>query len=85
MPCSHETSQLDRARAQVRARLEAARASASNTTREIVAAHLELLDDPELLTAARSSIASGKSAGYAWRQAILMGPSGPGSTPAEMS
>jgi phosphocarrier protein FPr/phosphocarrier protein len=67
---AHETSQLDRARAQVRARLEAARASASNTAREIVEAHLELLDDPELTENALALIVGGASAAYSWRQAI---------------
>jgi multiphosphoryl transfer protein len=66
----HETSQLERARAQVRAQLEAARASASNTAGEIVAAHLELLDDPELTGGAQALIAGGASAAYSWRQAI---------------
>jgi phosphocarrier protein FPr/phosphocarrier protein len=36
----------------------------------IAAAHLALLDDPELATAADAAIAAGKSAGFAWRQAI---------------
>ena len=67
---AHETSQLDRARAQVRARLEAARASASNAAREIVEAHLELLDDPELAESAQALMADGASAAYSWRQAI---------------
>jgi len=67
---SHETLQLEGARAQVRARLEAARATASNTAREIVAAHLELLDDPELTEKSLALIADGASAAYAWRQAI---------------
>ena len=38
--------------------------------REIVRAHLELLDDPELLAAAQALIAQGKGAGFAWRQSI---------------
>jgi multiphosphoryl transfer protein len=67
---SHETSQLERARAGVRARLEAARASASGAAREIVEAHLELLDDPELTEKALALIADGASAAYSWRQAI---------------
>jgi multiphosphoryl transfer protein len=67
---SHETLQLERARAEVRTRLQAAHASASGTAREIVAAHLELLDDPELTEKARALIADGASAAYAWRQAI---------------
>jgi len=37
---------------------------------EIAAAHLELLDDPELLAAARAAIDSGASAGFAWRAAV---------------
>jgi phosphocarrier protein FPr/phosphocarrier protein len=36
----------------------------------IAAAHLALLDDPELASAADAAIAAGKSAGFAWRQAI---------------
>jgi multiphosphoryl transfer protein len=67
---AHETSQLDRARAQVRTWLEAARASASGTAREIVEAHLELLDDPELTEKALALISDGASAAYSWRQAI---------------
>ena len=67
---AHETSQLERARAEVRTRLEAAHASASGTAREIVAAHLELLDDPELIESALALIAGGASAAYSWRQAI---------------
>ncbi|MGH8317761.1 MAG: phosphoenolpyruvate--protein phosphotransferase [Steroidobacteraceae bacterium] len=66
---SHETLQLDRARAEVRSRLEAAHAPASGTAREIVEAHLELLDDPELTETALALIADGASAAYSWRQA----------------
>jgi phosphoenolpyruvate-protein phosphotransferase len=67
---SHESQQLEGARAQVRMRLEAARASASGTAREIVAAHLELIDDPELTASALALVADGTSAAYAWREAI---------------
>ena len=66
----HETLQLDQARARVRSRLEATRASASATAREVLDAHLELLDDPELTESAQSLIADGSSAAYAWRRAI---------------
>jgi phosphoenolpyruvate-protein phosphotransferase len=66
----HETLQFDQARTQVRARLQATRASASAMAQEIVAAHLELLDDPELTEGAQALIAGGSSASYAWRQAI---------------
>jgi multiphosphoryl transfer protein len=65
-----EIAELDRARGLVKVQLQAAAGSGPEAAREILGAHLELLDDPELLTAARGSIASGKSAGYAWRQAI---------------
>ncbi len=70
---SHETLQLDQARARVRSRLEAARASAMGAAREIVEAHLELLDDPELTDGALALVADGASAAYAWRQAIRGG------------
>jgi len=67
---SHETLRLDRARAQVRTRMGVAHASASGAAREIVEAHLELLDDPELIEKALELIADGSSAEYSWRQAI---------------
>lgn len=67
---AHETAELDRARAVVKAHLTATAGTGSDTTREIIGAHLELLDDPELLAGARASIVAGKSAGYAWRQVI---------------
>jgi phosphocarrier protein FPr/phosphocarrier protein len=72
-PNAQESAALDRARAAVRARLER-RAHSSDgappAAREIAAAHLELLEDPELLSGARALIAQGKSAGFAWRQVI---------------
>lgn len=67
---SHENAELDRARSEVKARLKAAAGSGPDATREIIGAHLELLDDPELVTGARTSIGNGRSAGYAWRQVI---------------
>ncbi|MGH7107691.1 MAG: glucose PTS transporter subunit IIA, partial [Acetobacteraceae bacterium] len=67
---THETSELQRARDQVRALLESARASASATAREIVDAHLALLGDPELTESALALITEGASAAFAWRQAI---------------
>src|SRR4029077_15114449 len=47
-------------------------------SREIAAAHLELLEDPELLSGARALIAQGKSAGFAWRQVIRAQARAPG-------
>jgi phosphoenolpyruvate-protein phosphotransferase len=67
---SHENAELDRARSEVKARLKAAAGSGPDATREIIGAHLELLDDPELVAGARISIENGRSAGYAWRQVI---------------
>jgi multiphosphoryl transfer protein len=67
---AYESLQLERARAQVRTRMEATRASAAETAREIVEAHLELLEDPELIEKALALIAAGASAAFAWRQAI---------------
>ena len=67
---SHESAELDRARSVVTAHLKAAAGSGPRATREIMGAHLELLDDPELVAGARVFIENGKSAGYAWRQVI---------------
>jgi phosphoenolpyruvate-protein phosphotransferase len=71
-----ENTALDCARAVVRSRLqrrvtpETALPAGSVAAGEIAAAHLELLDDPELLGSARTLIGAGKSAGFAWRSAI---------------
>lgn len=67
---AHETEEFERARAVVRARLEQLAASAQGAAREVLAAHLEFLDDWELVAAARRAIARGKSAGFAWRRAV---------------
>lgn len=67
---AHETEEFERARAVVRARLEQIAASAQGAAREVIAAHLEFLDDWELVAAARRAIARGKSAGFGWRRAV---------------
>jgi multiphosphoryl transfer protein len=67
---AHETAEFERARADVRARLEQMARTAHTTAKEVIAAHLEFLDDWELVAAARRSIARGKSAGFAWRRAV---------------
>jgi phosphocarrier protein FPr/phosphocarrier protein len=67
---AHESAEFERARAEVRSRLEQIAGSAHGTAREVIAAHLEFLDDWELVAAARRSIARGKSAGFAWRRAV---------------
>jgi phosphoenolpyruvate-protein phosphotransferase len=65
-----ENAALDQARAHVRARLQRVAATGGVTRGEIIAAHLEFLDDPELNEAAHELIGAGKSAGFAWRAAI---------------
>ena len=59
-PAPRCAARLERRAARRRRRRRAA-------AREIAAAHLELLEDPELLAGARALIAQGKSAGFAWR------------------
>lgn len=69
-----EARLLQQALQQLRGRLsqsinDAMRRSAM-TQSEIFSAHLALLDDPELLQASQQGIASGLTAGFAFRQAI---------------
>jgi len=66
----HEAAELRRARDVVRADLQRRIASACPEERDILTAHLALLDDPQLESSATAHIASGKSAGYAWREAV---------------
>ncbi len=66
----HERTELERARANVRLRLERVRNAGGGARREIIGAHLEFLDDPELNASAHALIAAGKSAGFAWRAAM---------------
>jgi phosphoenolpyruvate-protein phosphotransferase len=65
-----ERAELEQALKHVRARLERVAATGGATRREIIAAHLEFLDDPQLNEAAHELIAAGRSAGFAWRAAI---------------
>ena len=67
---AHETAEFECARGEVRLRLQALAQKPQATAREIINAHLEFLDDWELVAAARRSIAVGKSAAYAWRRAV---------------
>lgn len=64
-----ERAALARAKDRIRAAL-AADAEGDGDGAGIAAAHLVLLDDPELASVADAAIAAGKSAGFAWRQAI---------------
>jgi phosphoenolpyruvate-protein phosphotransferase len=65
-----ESAAFDHSRDAVRARLSRRAATAAPAAREILSAHLELLDDPQLLQDARAAIRQGKSAGFAWRSAL---------------
>ncbi|MEO8017915.1 MAG: phosphoenolpyruvate--protein phosphotransferase [Pseudomonadota bacterium] len=65
-----ELAALEHARDVVRARLSHLATTAAPTVREIMTAHLELLDDPELVDGARRSIDAGKSAAFAWRGSL---------------
>jgi phosphoenolpyruvate-protein phosphotransferase len=67
---ARESADLGHARAFVRAQLEKLHATATGLAREVLDAHLSFIDDPELLQASEAWIARGKSAGYAWREAI---------------
>jgi phosphocarrier protein FPr/phosphocarrier protein len=67
---AHESAELKQARVNVRARLERVAATGGATRREIIGAHLEFLDDPQLNETAQELIAAGKGAGFAWRSAI---------------
>src|SRR5258706_10495759 len=66
---AHESRELERARSTVKARLTRVGEVGAAARREIVAAHVEFLDDPMLNTVAEELIVAGKSAGYAWRTA----------------
>lgn len=66
-----ENVEFERAREVVRADLQLG--SGNNAAREIAEAHLGLIDDPELVAGARALIATGKSAGYAWRAVLRDG------------
>ena len=67
---ARESEELDRARSNVRLRLERVGNAGGSARQQIIGAHLEFLDDPTLNERALELIARGKSAGYAWRDAI---------------
>jgi phosphoenolpyruvate-protein phosphotransferase len=67
-----ENAALDRALAVVRARVGQRAQGAKQAVRDIMAAHLELLDDPQLLSFARADIRAGRSAAFAWRHSLRM-------------
>jgi multiphosphoryl transfer protein len=63
----HEAAELERALASARERLEQLISDSGN---EVLAAHVELLSDSQLLREARAALQEGKSAGRAWQIAI---------------
>jgi phosphoenolpyruvate-protein phosphotransferase len=67
---ARERARLDVARSHVRARLARVAETGGAARRDIIAAHLEFLDDPQVNEQADELIGLGKSAGFAWRAAI---------------
>lgn len=67
---AHEEAALAAALDVVRARIEKNAAKGDKARRAILGAHLAFLEDPELRAGARRLIGEGKSAGYAWRNAV---------------
>ena len=65
-----ETKALQSALATVQAHIETVVARSAGPKRDILLAHRELLQDPELLASALRCIERGKSAAYAWRVAV---------------
>jgi phosphocarrier protein FPr/phosphocarrier protein len=66
-----ERAELEAARHQARQQIEALKATLVDASKaQILAAHLELLDDPDLNDMAIASISEGKGAGFAWREAF---------------
>ncbi len=66
-----ERAQLEAARHQARQQIEALKATLTDASKaQILAAHLELLDDPDLNDMAIAGISEGKGAGFAWRAAF---------------
>jgi phosphoenolpyruvate-protein phosphotransferase len=64
-----ETAALDRALDSVRAHLETLRGEAKGERQALLAAHAELVEDPDLRDRAHEWMRRGKSAAFAWRQA----------------
>ena len=65
-----ECAALGEAIAKVRMHLESLANTATGEKQTILAAHVELIQDPELAARADEQIQRGKSAGYAWRRAV---------------
>lgn len=67
---AQEEAALSAALDAVRIRIGKAAETGDRARRAILSAHQAFLDDPELVAGARRLIAEGKSAGFAWRQAV---------------
>jgi multiphosphoryl transfer protein len=65
-----ETQRLDEARARLAARLRRRAAAGGGAAAEILGAHVAFLDDPALLASAYRHVGAGRSAGFAWREAM---------------
>ncbi|MET0534372.1 MAG: phosphoenolpyruvate--protein phosphotransferase [Steroidobacter sp.] len=66
----HESAEFERARDEVRARLNQLAQHSQGAAKEVITAHLEFIDDWELVASARRAISRGKSAAFAWRRAV---------------
>lgn len=67
---AHESAEFERARQEVRARLNQLAQHSQGAAKEVITAHLEFIDDWELVASARRAISRGKSAAFAWRRAV---------------
>lgn len=67
---AHESAEFERARDEVRARLNQLAQHSQGPAKDVISAHLEFIDDWELVASARRAISRGKSAAFAWRRAV---------------
>lgn len=67
---AHESAEFERARDEVRARLTQLAQHSQGAAKDVIAAHLEFIDDWELVASARRAISRAKSAAFAWRRAV---------------
>lgn len=67
---AHESAEFERAREVVSLRLNQLAQHSQGAAKEVITAHLEFIDDWELVAAARRAISRGKSAAFAWRRAV---------------
>ncbi|MCX9158392.1 phosphoenolpyruvate--protein phosphotransferase [Niveibacterium sp. 24ML] len=66
-----ERARLDAALHDSRGAIEALKANLSDPSKaQILDAHIELLEDPDLVNLAIEGVSAGKSAGFAWREAF---------------